>query len=258
MLNVTQSTVTARLKSLEEEIGQTLLIRNKSGVTMTAAGVKLHRYADTISELWRQARQETALPAGMSSICNIACEFDLWDNLGQRLFDTLQIEHPQIAISIWLGSQTDVSAWLDTGKADLAVTYRSMVSQHQGQVALGQDSLVLVSTLEHGSLRSDPNYVYVEAGETFGRAHAAIFADTNTTRIQFGNATLGLEHILKHGGSAYLPKRMLTQALANGSLFIQDEPIHFRRNRFLTYNQSAQETWDWFDDITQSLKATST
>ena len=48
ILNVTQSTVTARLKSLEDEIGQTLIIRNKSGATMTAAGVRLHRYADTI------------------------------------------------------------------------------------------------------------------------------------------------------------------------------------------------------------------
>ena len=36
-MNVTQSTVTARLKTLEDEIGQVLLNRQKSGTTLTPA-----------------------------------------------------------------------------------------------------------------------------------------------------------------------------------------------------------------------------
>ena len=42
-LHVTQSTVTARLKSLEDELGQQLINRQKSGATLTAAGVRLLR-----------------------------------------------------------------------------------------------------------------------------------------------------------------------------------------------------------------------
>ena len=61
-LNVTQSTVTARLKSLEDEIGQILITRQKSGAVMTAAGGRLKRYAETMMDLWRQAQQETSLP----------------------------------------------------------------------------------------------------------------------------------------------------------------------------------------------------
>lgn len=255
ILNVTQSTVTARLKSLEEEIGQVLIIRNKSGATMTAAGVRLHRYADTISELWQQAKQETALPDGMSGICNIACEIDLWAGLGQQLFQTLQADQPQIAVSVWIGSAAEVSAWLDQGKSDLGLTYRSSVSQRQGQIELGDDDLVLVSTQMDGSLRSDPSYIYVEAGESFGRAHAAAFADTKATGISFGTATLGLEHLLKFGGSAYLPRRMVADAVEAGQLFLQPEPIHFQRRVYLTYNQSAHATWGWFDAATQRLKA---
>ena len=48
-LNVTQSSVTMRLKALEEEVGQTLIIRQKSGVSLTAAGTKLLSYARDIS-----------------------------------------------------------------------------------------------------------------------------------------------------------------------------------------------------------------
>lgn len=253
ILNVTQSTITARLKSLEDEIGQVLIIRNKSGATMTAAGVRLHRYADTISELWQQAKQETAMPDGMSGICNIACEYDLWTGLGQRLFQILQSDHPQIGVSVWLGSQSDVSAWLDKGKADLALTYRSAVSQRQGQIELGQDGLTLVSTIQDGPTRTDPNYIYVEAGEAFGRAHAAAYSETKTPRISFGNATLGLEHLLSEGGSAYLPRRMVNPALDRQHLFELDDPIDFQRPLYLTYNHSARATWGWFDDAVQRL-----
>ena len=63
-LNVTQSTVTARLKTLEQEIGQPLLHRHKSGVKPTTAGFKFQRYAEAMSGLWRQALLETSLPGG--------------------------------------------------------------------------------------------------------------------------------------------------------------------------------------------------
>ena len=60
-LNVTQSTVTARLRTLEQEVGATLLHRQKSGVTLTASGTKLLGYAEIMIGLWHQARQETEL-----------------------------------------------------------------------------------------------------------------------------------------------------------------------------------------------------
>ena len=40
-LHVTQSTITARLKALEQDLGQTLINRHKSGVTPTAPGLRL-------------------------------------------------------------------------------------------------------------------------------------------------------------------------------------------------------------------------
>ncbi|MFN3211390.1 MAG: LysR family transcriptional regulator, partial [Roseovarius sp.] len=56
VLNVTQSTVTARLHTLEDEIGQQLLNRQKSGTTLTPAGTRLLRYARVMTGLWRQAK----------------------------------------------------------------------------------------------------------------------------------------------------------------------------------------------------------
>lgn len=245
-LNVTQSTVTARLKTLEDDLGQTLLIRNKSGATLTAAGVSLHRYADTIVKLWQQARQETALPDGMSGVCNLACEFDLWQGLGDRCAQALMDQFPDLGISVWLGSQSDVMKWLEEGKSDIAFTYRSACPSAHEQVTLARDDLVLVSTDPDRPIRFDPKYVLVNAGDAFGRDHAIHYADAGTARISFGNAPIGLEHILRSGGSAYLPWRSVTGLVEEGRLFrLPDAPV-FGRDVFLTYNKRLKDGARWF------------
>src|SRR5271170_2694253 len=97
-LNVTQSTVTARLNTLEAEIGQKLLHRGKSGAELTSAGFKFERYAQVMLQLWRQAHYEVSLPKGFEGVCNIGLEFDLWRDVGQRFLDHMRRRRPKIAV----------------------------------------------------------------------------------------------------------------------------------------------------------------
>ena len=98
-LNVTQSTVTARLKALEDDLGQVLINRLKSGATPTAAGLRLRRYAETMLGLWGQARHEAALPRTVGTICNLAADPDLWPGLGNRVMDAILDADPGAAQS---------------------------------------------------------------------------------------------------------------------------------------------------------------
>ena len=247
VLNVTQSTVTARLKSLEDEIGQMLLLRHKSGATLTAAGQRLQRYAETICNLWHQARQDIALPSALSGVCNLACEHDLWPHLGEDFMAHLTQRFPDIGMSIWLGNGAEVARWLDEGKSDLAFTYRAAVSTRQSQAELRPDQLILVSTSPDSPLRFDPGYVFVEAGEAFGRDHALAYADAATARLSFGNAQTAKDHILSVGGSAYLPARMVGAELADGVLFQLDTAPTFQREIYLTYDTAQRAKWNWFE-----------
>ena len=252
-LNVTQSTVTSRLKSLEDELGQALINRQKSGASLTAAGVRLQRYANTISDLWRQARQETALPDALSSVCNLACHADLWPALGASLFDRIRSQYPMVALSVWHGGQTELVAWLGSGLADVTMTYWPAATQQQKVIPLTTDTLRLVSTVADSPIKFDPGYVFVEAGEEFGRQHAAAYADADASRLSFGNAQLGLEYILAHGGSAYLPERIAASFVAAGRLFYLDEAPTFERSAFVVANVAALAAWPWFDECLRSL-----
>ena len=252
-LNVTQSTVTARLKSLEMELGQPLIHRQKSGASLTAAGVRLQRYANTISELWQQARQETALPDAMSAVVNFGCHPDLWHNLGERIFDYVRTTIPNAALTISQGNQTDLAAWLNDGLIDLSLTYSSNPNQKQEVITAFEDRLIVVSTEPAASIRFNPDYVFVEAGEEFGRQHAATYSDAGTAKISFNTAQLGLEYLLQHGGSAYLPDRIARSRIEDGSLFELTYAPVFDRRAFLTINNSAREAWSWLDECLESI-----
>jgi len=246
-LNVTQSTVTARLKSLEDEIGQVLITRQKSGAVMTAAGGRLKRYAETMTDLWRQAQQETALPAGLSGMCNIGCHPDLWTGLGQRLFDHVRHRQPSVALSIWQGGAGELSGWLRDGLIDISLTFQPAPMGNQSVHALPLDRLILVATDADRPTHFDPGYVYVEAGEEFGRQHAATYANAGTARLNFGSATLGLAHLLAHGGSAYLPERMCRVEFQKQSLFRINAP-EFTRRAFVVVNEREAADWPWLVD----------
>ena len=63
-LNATQSTVSARIRALEDYFGLPLFRRGRSGVELTAAGHQFRRYALNLQHFWQQASPDVPLPRG--------------------------------------------------------------------------------------------------------------------------------------------------------------------------------------------------
>ena len=144
-MNVTQSTVTARLKTLEEEIGQVLLHRQKSGTTLTPAGTKLLRYARIMTGLWRQAKYETGLPSGLDTVCAFGSDRELWHGPGRAFFHGINADHPEIGISVHQGGSRDLEEWLAAGIVDVILTYDAVARGAQTVYELPPEELVLYS-----------------------------------------------------------------------------------------------------------------
>lgn len=252
-LNVTQSTVTARLKALEDDIGQPLFTRRKSGAQLTAAGAKFRRYADAMILLWGQARQETALPAGVGSICNIGCAQDLWEGLGARALATIRAAPGETALTVWPCEAAQVEDWLSAGLIDLAFGHRALTGGGLTSFRLPDDDLVLVSTNPAAPARHDPGYVFVDGGEAFGRAHHLAYADADTAQISFGSADWALAHILEAGGTAYLPQRMTAVHIAAGALHPVAYAPAFTRPVWMILRDQAAPGWPWLPALFAAL-----
>ena len=59
-LHVAQTTVSARVRLLEQQLGRPLFVRNKAGASLTPAGEQFLRYAPTFVQLWQRAKQQVA------------------------------------------------------------------------------------------------------------------------------------------------------------------------------------------------------
>lgn len=256
-LNVTQSTVTARLKSLEEELGQQLLNRQKSGTTLTPAGTKLLRYARIMTGLWRQARYETGLPAGLSSVCTFGCDRELWHGPGRAFFDGVVQGHPDMAVSVQQGSGRELEDWLAAGLVDVILTYGASARGNQTVYALPPEELVLYSDREVTSIRADPKYIFVDHGEDYRRAHGETYHDAGIARVSFDSSWWALQFLLQRGGSAYLPRALATSHVTEGRLYeLREAPIYSRK-KMLVVNDSAAANWDWFAPLVGALRAQS-
>jgi DNA-binding transcriptional LysR family regulator len=79
-LNVTQTTVSARIRVLEEQLDRQLFVRNKAGAKLTSAGDQFLRYATTLVQVWETALHQVAMPAGRetSIACGIRCSSTGW------------------------------------------------------------------------------------------------------------------------------------------------------------------------------------
>lgn len=256
-LNVTQSTVTARLKSLEDELGQQLLNRQKSGTTLTPAGTKLLRYARIMTGLWRQARYETGLPAGLSSVCTFGCDRELWHGPGRAFFDGVVQGHPDMAVSVQQGGGRELEEWLAAGLVDVILTYGASTRGNQTAHALPPEELVLYSDREVTSIRADPKYIFVDHGEDYRRAHGETYHDAGIARVSFDSSFWALQFLLERGGSAYLPRALAAPLVAEGRLFELHEAPIYSRKKMLVVNDSAAANWDWFAPLVGALRARS-
>lgn len=254
-LNVTQSTVNARLNGLEETLGQKLFTRRKSGAELTYAGFSFQRHAELMCDVWKQAQRETSLPPDTSSVCNIGCHWDLWQGMGKQFLESIRLAHPDVALSAWPGEQRDMDHWLDIGLVDAAICFSPTVHDNTTAHPLVNDELVLATTLSHlndyRTTMLDPAFVYADNGEEFRRQYVATFPDNRNPAITFGCASWALGHIQTHGGAAYLPRRLIKTV---SSVSIVDTAPVFRRTATVVVNNRMAREWPWLEAILETVK----
>src|SRR5690606_4078565 len=80
-LNVAQTTVSARIRTLEQQLGRQLLTRHKNGATLTPAGEQFLRYAPMFVQLWQRTLHQVAVPPGRRAVMTVGSEITLWQPL---------------------------------------------------------------------------------------------------------------------------------------------------------------------------------
>ena len=110
VLRVSQPTLTVAMKNLEERLGTTLLLRNRSGVSLTSTGTELLQHASEVFALIERAEQRIlGLETDEVGHFVIGCH----ESLGAYFLPKFMIEFfaaaPRVEIALWNGSSSAVS-----------------------------------------------------------------------------------------------------------------------------------------------------
>ncbi len=235
-LYVTQSTVSARIKVLEDQLNTTLFMRKRDGSELTASGRNFIRYATTAVRAWEQAKHEIALPEELEAMISLGVQMNLWQQISPSWIEKMQTDSPEIGTRVVMDYSDSLLSQLADGELDLALTYVNRQQSELRTELLMEDELVLVATeqrkVQPGWVK---DYVFVDWGDEFREAHALAYPDTQAPRLSVGIGMVGLDYILNYGGAGYFPERMVEPHIQGGRLFrIEDAPT-FKRPVYLSY-----------------------
>ena len=257
-LNVTQSTISARIRELEVRLGQYLFIRNRAGCTLTSAGRRFEGHARTMVRALRQAQQDISLPEEISAVLNVGGQHSLWDNILASWIHRLRTERPDLAVQAIIDQPEDLHSQLASGLLDIAVTYAARTEAELVAEHLFDEDLVLVSNLPGKRSVADPAYVFVDWGPEFRAAHAIAFTDAPVPGLRFSLGAVALSYVLQNGGLGYFPMRTARPHMEAGTLRRIAGAPRFNRPAFATYRRGLEaEGLDVaLDLLRETVKAT--
>jgi DNA-binding transcriptional LysR family regulator len=145
-LNVSQTTVSARIRALEEQLGRPLLIRSKNGASLTPAGEQFLRYAPTLVQLWERARHQVAVPGGRRAVLSIGGELSLWHPWLVEWLHWMRSAAADVALRVLVGLPESLTDQVAAGALDIAVVYAPQCRPGARVELLMEEKLVLVTT----------------------------------------------------------------------------------------------------------------
>lgn len=217
-LHVTQTAVSARVRTLEQHVGARLFVRNKAGASLTPAGEQFVRYASMLVQVWERARHQVAVPPGRRSVLTMGCEMSLWDPLLLDWLLWMRTEAPQLALRTEVGFPSELIDRVASGMLDIAVVYAPQQRPGLRIELLIEEKLVLVTTHKRRNAPDPKDYVYVDWGAEFSAQHSLAFPELGNAGVIAGLGPLGREYVLAAGGSGYFRLAVVRHHLESGKL----------------------------------------
>jgi len=216
-LHLTQSTVSARIQRLEEELGARLFVRNRSGASLTPAGRRFLDYAKRLVLTADQARDDVGLPERYRASLRIGGRIALWEGFLPQWVGWMRQRASDVVIHSDIGFEADLMRSLIEGNLDIGLMYTPSHSPGLIVEHLFDETLVLVSSRPDDSGPRE-DYVYIEWGPGFYAQHAQSYPDLERPPQIANIGWLGIQLILENGGSCFLPARMASSFISAGRL----------------------------------------
>lgn len=227
MLHLVQSTVTMRIKQLEEKVGKPLFIRDKRSVEITQAGLTLLPYAERILKLSHEALNEVASLQPYEDYLSVGSLNSIWTSTLEPILKAYHYRYPQIAVSTKTGHSSDVIQYLLDNVIQIGIVYVPPSLPNFEVIPTWEDEIVLVcssnsnitssDTVDVRDLRHLP-LLYMSWGPPFNEWIRQMLPRNYVPKLHVDKAELAIDLIKEGVGVSLLTRSAVKADLAAGTL----------------------------------------
>lgn len=200
-LHVTQTTVTARIKNLEEQLKSRLFLRTSQGASLTEQGRHFVGYAQSLLATWETAQREI-LSQPQELVIRVAAETSLWSSIFHQWVIDLKQNLPQARLATYVSDRADLLRMLEQGEVDILLLNAPCRSGYLSVEMVLEEKLVLIEARG----KSEP-YIYIDWGESFAKQHRLVYPEIDIDKFTSNMGPLALETLSSLGGRGYFRSR---------------------------------------------------
>ena len=217
-LHVTQSTVSARIHTLETTLGARLFQRGRNGAELTPAGKRFLRHAKNLVRTVEQAQHDVGLPQGFHHVLTLSGRIALWEGFLPHWVAWMREAAPDVSLRLEIGFEADIMQGLIEGTVDIGVMYTPTSRSGLTVEPLFDETLLLVtSDLARGW--PDDGYIHIDWGPEFHAQFSDHHPETGPPALVANIGWLGVQQLLAYGGSGYFPQRLVRHYMEEGKLW---------------------------------------
>ncbi|MFJ5792666.1 LysR family transcriptional regulator [Lysinibacillus sp. NPDC093197] len=152
ILDYAQSSITAQIKSLEDELGTTLFERLGKRIYLTKAGIELTQYAEKIIQLDEEMRYAVTGDSELNAFLTIGAQESQCTYRLPRILKAFKQLHPQVELIFKPVHASEIAKnLLQTDHLDLAfiTDTRKIMSTLYTETLLEEDLVLVVSPTHH-------------------------------------------------------------------------------------------------------------
>ncbi|MGD9409523.1 LysR family transcriptional regulator [Thiohalocapsa sp.] len=237
-LHVTQSTVSARIRALESDLGARLFVRNRAGASLTPAGRRFLRHAKILVLTVEQARHDLGLPGRFRGTVRVGARIALWDGCLPRWVRWLRLKAPDVSLQCEIGFEDDLMRRMREGTLDVALMYTPTHAPELVVEQLFEEILVMVSTAPDVRWPGE-DYIDVDWGPGFQAWQRENWPDLAPPPRTANIGWLAVQLMLGIGGESrgtcFLPQRMAEPLVAAGRLFQVAEAPAYAQPAYMVF-----------------------
>lgn len=221
---VVQSTVSNRIRELENTVGQKLFIRAHRRIELTPAGRALLEYAEKIISLEEKAIEQANLSERYSDRLVLGTVYAFYDVCLEKALETFIDAYPRISVNVVFGHSGRIIAGCRNENIDIGFSHYPFDHPEYHCELFAEDDVILIGNAQNqiyrdGILSSMVRELpIIYSNFLYETSHNWLFSKHQQFQLELEIGIKALPFVLRGNGYTLLARRLVQDAISAGQV----------------------------------------